>query len=492
MQSSLRRTAHSVGAGVLVTAVLGLCLAASASASQTIFWGNYTANKISHAPIGEGSGADIPIPAQYVNGPYGTAVDAATGKIYWTNYSGNSIGYANLDGSGAGLLNTSGASIESPAGLAIDTAAGRLYWANSANDTIAFANLNGSGGGLVDTTGASVDAPFGVAVDPTGGRLYWANYNGDSISFANLNGSGGSDLDTSGAPVEGPDGLAVDRTGNRVYWANYSGGSIGYASIAGGAGGQADTHSALEEPAGLAIDPLFQTIYWADEGLDQIGVANLAGGANVPPATSGATLLGVNFPVIVERPRMSQFPGVQGAGKPGSTLTCTPGTWWGDATESFLYRAPQSLSYQWLRNGKPIVGANATTLVAAKVGAYACQVTATNFAGADTEQSQTEVKVNATVGLKKTTFNRRKGTATLRVTVTGAGRLDLFGKGVANVSRKKATGTVRVVVRASGKARIKLNETGKAKVKATISYTPEGGKAIKRHKTIALRKKLKR
>lgn len=487
----LRKVGLSIGATLLATAALGLCLAASAAASQTIFWGNYNAGKISHAPIGEGSGTDIPIPAQFVKGPYGTAVDAAAGKVYWANYDGGSIGYANLDGSGAGLLNTSGAPVEKPGGLAIDTATGRAYWANSANDTIAFANLNGTGGGLVNTTGATIDEPFGVAVDPTGGRIYWANYASNSISFANLDGSGGADLDTAGAPVDGPDGLAIDRMSGRAYWANYNEGSIGYASLNGGGGGKADTRSALEDPAGLAIDPLYSTVYWADEGFNQLGVANLPGGENVPPATSGATLSGVNFPVIVESPRMSEFPSAQGAHKPGSLLTCTQGRWWGDATESFLYRAPQSFTYQWMRNQKPIAGATAPTFTASKVGAYACQVTASNFAGSDTETSPAKIKVNATIGFKKVTYNRKKGTATLRVAVTGSGKIDLFGKGLANVSRKHASGTVKLVVRASGRAKIKLSEAGKARVKATVAYTPEGGKAIKRRRSITLKKKLR-
>ncbi len=69
--------------------------------------------------------------------------------------------------------------------------------------------------------------------------------------------------------------------------------------------------------------------------------------------------------------------------------------------------------------------------------------------------------------------------------------MDVYGKGVANALRKRATGTAKITVKTSGKARIKLKNTGKAKVKATVPYTPEGGKAIKRRKTIVLKKKLR-
>ncbi|HEY6549758.1 MAG TPA: hypothetical protein VIY71_01010 [Solirubrobacterales bacterium] len=183
---------------------------------------------------------------------------------------------------------------------------------------------------------------------------------------------------------------------------------------------------------------------------------------------------------------------VGGAHRPGSNLTCSPGDWRGDQIESFLYRAPQSTAYQWLRNQTPIAGATAQTFTANKVGAYTCQVTAANFAGVNTELSPREFAVRATVTFKKVTYNRKKGTATLRVAVTGSGRLDLYGVGVANAQRKHAQGATKIAVRTSGKARIKLANTGRAKVKATISYTPEGGKAIKRFKKIVLKKRLRR
>lgn len=491
MPEAARRWTWPFGASLLAVGLLCLTLASAAGAAQTVFWGSFNPSKISHAPIGPGKGTDIPIPSAFVDGPNGTAIDSAAGRVYWTNYSGNSIGYANFDGSGAGLLNTSGATVNAPAGLAIDPASGRIYWANANGNSISYAALNGSGGGNVNTTGATVDEPFGVAIDPATNRIYWASAAGDAISYANLNGSGGTDLDTSGAPVEAPDGLAIDATTGKIYWANFRGESLGYANVNGGSGGQVSTPSALFEPAGVAIDPALQTIYWGDEELDQIGVASLQGGTPTPPGTSGATLETANFPVLLESPRNVDKPAVQGQHKPGATLTCTQGTWRGDLIESFLYRAPQSFSYQWFRNGKPVTGATAATTVANKVGAYTCDVTATNFAGSEAWTSPLEFSVNATVAFKKVTFNRKKGTATLRVAVTGSGRLDVYGKGVANAQRKHAAGTAKITIRTSGKARIKLKSTGKAKVKATISYTPEGGKAIKRRKTVVLKKKLR-
>jgi DNA-binding beta-propeller fold protein YncE len=475
-------------AAALMIVLVFLSLVAAAQAAESVYWVNYQASKVSRAPIGEGSGIDLPIPSAFVDGPYGLTIDAAAGKIYWINYNSNTIGYANLDGTGAGLLNTSGTTVTLPGGLAIDPATGRLYWGNAGNNTISFANVNGTGGGTLSTSGATVDEPYGVAVDPSLGRVYWTNYSG-VISYARLDGSGGTDLNITGVTIEGPEGLAIDGTNNKVYWADNQGNSIGYAGVDGGPGGTL-TQVAAKAPVGIAIEPAFQNIYWADEGFNQIGTANLLGAATAVPATTGATLAQVAFPVLLRSPLMAQLPGVQGKHTPGSTLTCSAGSWAADQAEAFHYRAPQSFSYQWLRNKKPISGATTSAFVASKVGAYTCEVKAANFAGSDTETSP-EFKVNATVAFKRVAFNRKKGTATLRVAVTGAGRLDVYGKGVANVSRKKATGIVKLTVRSSGKARIKLKSTGRARVKATISYTPEGGKAIKRRKTVVLKKKLR-
>jgi hypothetical protein len=481
---------HRLTISALAIALLGLSLASTASARRLVFWSNSIANKISYTAVIEGGrGADLPIDPSFVNDPYGTAIDSAAGKVYWLNRGGGgSIGRANLDGSGAGLLNTGGASFAAPSGLAIDPVGGKIYWGNSesGNGSIGYANLSGSGGGLLKPLGATVE-PNGLTIDPANGRVYWTNFAADKISSARLDGSGAQDLDTSGATVDGPEGVAVSAA--RVYWANRTGSSIGYAGIDGGGGGTADLNQFVSKPIGLATDG--GAVYWASGGSDRIEAGNFAACCAVP-LEPGATQNGVAFPVILEGPRAQEAVKVEGSHTPGTTLTCSTPYWTGDAIESFLYRAPQSISYQWLRNKTPIPGATGTTITASKVGKYACQITATNFAGSNVEQNPYEFGVNATVGLKKVTYNRRKGTATLRVAVTGTGRLDLYGAGIANAQRKHAQGTAKIVVRTSGKARIKLANTGRAKVKATISYTPEGGKAIKRRKAIVLKKKLSR
>ncbi len=493
MPEATTRPVRKTGIAMVTAALLCLFLAAAAHAANSVYWVNIDGNKISHANT-DGSGAgDVPITGAPVGRPSGLAIDAAAGRLYWANRDDNAIHYANLNGSGGALLNTAGATAGSITGLAIDPTGGRLYWANTSAGKISFANLNGSGGGDLNTTGATVDEPAGLALNPTAGRVYWSNYGGNTISFTNLNGTGGGgDLDTTGAIVDNPEGVAVDLPRSRIYWTNFGNSTIAYANLSGGGGGQLNTAGApVNGPFGLAIN-FSGTIIWANYSNNSLAYVNPAGGPGEQINTSGATLEGTGLPVVLERPHNAESPAVLGAHKPGSTLTCSQGKWFADRTESFLALAPQTFSYQWFRNGKAEAGATSPTFTANKVGTYSCVVTATNFAGSENAVSAIDFSVNATVGFKKVTYNRKKGTAALRVAVTGAGRIDLYGKGVTNVPRRKATGTVKLIVRASGKAKIKLANSGKAKVKARISYTPEGGKAIKRFKTVVLKKKLSR
>jgi DNA-binding beta-propeller fold protein YncE len=487
------RPVRHAGIAVVAAALLCLFLAAAAHAADSVYWVNIAGNKISHANTDGSGGGDVPITGAPVGRPSGLAIDAAAGRLYWANRDDNAIHYAKLDGSGGALLNTAGATAGSITGLAIDPAGGRLYWANTSAEKISFANLDGSGGGDLNTTVATMDEPAGLVVVPTAGRVYWSNAKGNTISFANLDGSGGGgDLDTTGATVDTPEGVAVDLPHSRIYWTNFGNNTIAYASLSGGGGGQLNTVGApVNGPFGLAIN-FSGTIFWANYSNNSIAYANPSGGSGGQINTAGATLEGTALPVLLDRPHNSESPAVLGAHKPGSTLTCSQGKWYADRGESFLALAPQTFSYQWFRNGKVEAGATSASFKADKVGTYACVVTAANYAGTESTVSAIDFSVNATVSFKKVTYNRKKGTATLRVAVTGAGRLDVYGKGVANAGRKRVSGTAKIVVRTSGKARIKLRNTGKARVKATVAYTPEGGKAIKRRKTVVLKKKLRR
>ncbi len=89
----------------------------------------------------------------------------------------------------------------------------------------------------------------------------------------------------------------------------------------------------------------------------------------------------------------------------------------------------------------------------------------------------------------KLKLNEKKGTATLAVTVPGAGRLTLSGKGLKKASASaKQAGSVKLVVKAAGKAAKQLAANGKAKLKAKIAFTPAGGTTATQTKKLTLKK----
>jgi hypothetical protein len=507
--SGLRWTSSAA----LVLVLLGL-QAMPASAADSVYWVDYERAAISHADISGGGAADVPIPADLIEGPYGTALDPAEGKLYWTNWNTNSIGVANIDGSGAALLNTEGATVAGPSGLAIDPATRRIYWANSESggsalpDTISYANLNGSGGADLNTTGATVSEPFSVAIDPAGGRLYWTNDfdTTDSISYANLDGSGGDDLDTDVTTEDSPIGLAIDGAAHRIYWGNSATESIGSASLAGGEGG--GFKLAGIDPEGLALDAAANRVYWASHSEKLIGFSSLSGEGQGAIDQTGIEPIYPAFPALLKTPVNTVAPAITRAPKaivvpalaPGKgappfvqsqneTFECSQGSWAPDLYEASLYRAPKTVSYQWLRNATPIPGATASSYAATEVGDYSCRVTATNGAGA-TALDTASLSIQASFALGKPTIDRKKGIAKLPIASSGSGVVDLGGRFLKPRtlgSPGPLSGTV--VVKAKGRALKRLKAKGKAKVVTQLSFTPTNGSPQLATRAITLRLK---
>jgi hypothetical protein len=92
------------------------------------------------------------------------------------------------------------------------------------------------------------------------------------------------------------------------------------------------------------------------------------------------------------------------------------------------------------------------------------------------------------------TRNKKKGTATLTVTVPNPGGLTASGKGVkagaANESKAVGAGAVKLRIRAKGTKKRKLNDTGKVKLNAKLSYTPTGGDPSTQSRKLKLRKRI--
>jgi hypothetical protein len=111
-----------------------------------------------------------------------------------------------------------------------------------------------------------------------------------------------------------------------------------------------------------------------------------------------------------------------------------------------------------------------------------------------------EVMVQATIEPTNTvtfgaiTRNKRKGTATVTMSVPNAGQLSYAGTGVSVTGpvTVAAAGDVQLAVSALGKKRKKLKRKGKAGVSFTVTFTPTFGSTGNTNESLTLRKKLKK
>jgi hypothetical protein len=389
--------------GALVCLAVAAWLAPPARTADRIYWTDETESAIAFANLDGSGGGELSISGTTVSAPEGVAIDAAAGRLYWVNYSGpdpQRVSFAKLDGSGGADLNTAGATVDSPYGIAVDPTGGRVFWANApaGPDDISFARIDGSGGDDLNTSGTTeLDNPLGVAVDSTTGRVYWANTFGGAagtISYANLDGSGGDDINTAGATVKSPVGVAVDSAAGRVYWANsFLNAGISYANLDGSGGDDINTSGAtLNNPYGVAIDTEAGRIYWANTSPPVISYANLDGSGGDDLNTVGAPPGEASFPALLKRPSGAGVPEITVDPKPGSLLSCSQGIWAPDVTGAFLSRAPQSLAFQWAREGTNLQGATTDIFAPHSVGSYTCTVTATNAAGSALQVGSTTIE----------------------------------------------------------------------------------------------------
>jgi len=108
-----------------------------------------------------------------------------------------------------------------------------------------------------------------------------------------------------------------------------------------------------------------------------------------------------------------------------------------------------------------------------------------------------DVAPTNTVAVGATQRNKKKGTATLNLTLPNPGDLTGSGKGVhvasaggAVISKSVSAGAAQLLVKAAGKAKKTLNATGKVKVKVAITYTPTLGDPHTQSVKVKLKKKL--
>jgi virginiamycin B lyase len=377
----------------------------------------------------------------------------AEAYIYWTDPDGT-IGRANLDGTGVDESFISAAG--SPCGLAVDDA--HIYWAGGFGKTIARANLDGTDveESFISHTNPN---PCGVAVDDA--HVYWATETGTpgvtsgtgTLARANLNGTGIDESFITGLDFPSG-GVAVDDS--RLYWINSSPDEIG-------------------------------ELYG---GPNRIGRANLDGtGVEEDFITAAPSITGVALDdTHIWLAHWGRFD----AGILRTTLE-------GTGREGFLFGnledpdqpvpcgiAVNDTHVYWIE-GNSIGRASldrarvSNELITGISPAGGCGLAADALGPPPSNEFR----------FAKLKRNKRKGTVKLTMNVAGPGELDLDKTRRINADEEsaEASGKEKLSVKARRKARKQLSRNGKAKVKARVTFTPEGGEPRTKSKRVKLIKR---
>jgi hypothetical protein len=98
--------------------------------------------------------------------------------------------------------------------------------------------------------------------------------------------------------------------------------------------------------------------------------------------------------------------------------------------------------------------------------------------------------VHGAFGKIRASLDKRKGTVQLLVVVNGPGAVKLSGKDLVGTrASASGAGPVKLTVRAKGAVRRHLRKTGRASVRATLTFVPAAGQAVSTEKRLVLQKR---
>jgi virginiamycin B lyase len=343
-----------------------------------------------------------------------------------------------------------------------------IYWSNFGDTTIGRANLDGTG---VDKTFIDPNgSPTGLAVDEA--HVYWASPFGgadliDSIGRANLDGTGVDHNFIAGANL--PTAVAVDDA--HVYWANWGTDSIGRANLDGTGVDQGLIPAG--GPFGVAVDA---THVYFDSGRDSIGRANLDG-TGVDPSFIAAA----SFPqgVAVDDAHVYWTTGRDSIGRANLDGTGVDPSFIAGVSAGNV--AVDAAHVYWSSRFTDSIG---------RANLDGTGVDPSFIAGAG-DPWGVAVDPLAFVSLGKVNKNTKRGTAKVTVKVPVPGELELAKTRLVKGQdeRAEAAGKEKLSIKPRRKASQKLVAKGKTRVKAKVTYTPDGGEPDTRSKRINLVKR---
>jgi hypothetical protein len=345
-------------------------------------------------------------------------------------------------------------------------AAAFVYWTNAKTGDVGRANLNGTG---VDHKFiGDAKTVFDVAVDAT--HVYWTT--GDAIGRANLDGTGVDRSFITGLSLSYPEGVAVDAA--HVYWSSYGGGTIGRANLDGTGVDQSfiaarDPTQGLDGPTEVAVDAAH--VYWSVGGLAVEGGQSVQIGG-IGRANLGGTGVNQSFIPDVNSPCSMAVDAAHvywtGAHAVGRANLDGTGVNRSFISEGGCGIAVDSAHVYWASGGIARANLDGTGLNKSLISAPRRSDPINGVA--------VDALFSNEFGFGKVKKDERKGTARLTVKVPGPGGFELRGNGIKTASKDAPhAGKLKLAVKPTGTAKQKLNQAGEAKVRAAVTYTPDGG-----------------
>ena len=214
--------------------------------------------------------------------------------------------------------------------------------------------------------------------------------------------------------------------------------------------------------------------------------------ANPVGATLGSTTPGINAAMVPAAPFNTAAPAISGTATVGSVLTCSNGSWTGDAelTLSAGWPLSQTFTYQWLREGAPIAGANSAAYLvqAADIGhGLVCEVTATNVAGHTAARSAAIAVILPAVTLPSSKILASGASAQVPIvcanaTCTGTIELTAQVKGKGRKAKKKtvivARGAYSLAAGKKATISVRLTAAGKSALATARGHRLSGNTSV--------------
>jgi len=424
-------------------------------------------------------------PIEVGDGPRGVAVAPNGKRVYVADEISGDVSV--IDAASGEVVGEPIPVGSEPEGIAVTPNGARVYVANSLSNDVSV--IDAASGETVGEPIPVGSRPLAIAIAPNGARVYVTNRSSESVSV--IDAAGDSVIDTiqlSSFLI----GIAITPDGDRAYVAHYGPGTVSVIDTA--------SDETIGEPIevgelafGVAIAPDGGRAYVVNEGSESVSaidtVTNETVGEEIPV---GANPLGIAI-VPDQPPRASLAAATGTSGKPvrfdASGSTDPDG---------------QIARYDWDfgdGQGAPNAGPTPTHTYGAP-GDYRVTVTLTDSEGCSTSfvftgltaycngsslaSATRTLPVEAAKPPPRPVSNRfhvrgshrnaHRGTVKLRVWVPGRGRLTVRGAKVGALNRTaRQRGPLTLTLRPKRKAMKQLWRRGHLFLRATITFSPDGG-----------------